>query len=81
MPKAVVGALAHVLCQAGVPREDAVDLALRLAAEGYRASRGLVDGPAFLTAEESLRSAGLTVKAANAIAIALGQRGYRIIGP
>ena len=73
----VVG-LAHLLSLAGMPHEEATDVALRLAAEEYYATRGVVDGPASAVTEAALQAAGMPEVDAHAIATALGQQGYWI---
>lgn len=79
MRTTTVAGLAHLLWHAGMSHEDAKDAALRLAAEGHYATRGLADAPAFVVTERLLRSAGVPDEEAAALAIALGQQGYRIV--
>lgn len=78
MRRSALGVLAYALWLAGMQRLDAKAVALRLAAEGHRATRGGADGPAFAATEAALESAGVPAQEANALAVALGQRGYLI---
>ena len=80
MRNSAVSVLSHALGVAGMPPDDAKSIALRLAAEGRRATRGVPDGAAFLVTKAALHSAGLPAAAAKVLAIALGQSGYRIEG-
>lgn len=73
-----VGFVARVLWVAGMSVDGARVIALHLAAEGHHLTRGTADAPAHSVTEAALQTAGLTPVAAKAMAVALGQRGFKI---